>query len=254
MSAQSMSPFRCPAKATVILLTLALGACSQSRGDAPPPNLDGAAGQNVAQAAEQSGDLALAAQIYAQAAAANPGDATAQLRYADVLARGGDIAAARDLLKSRLATVSDPLQLRNGLGSIYVVTGQPALAITEYDAVLAAKPDNMRALVNKGVALDLLGRHDDAQALYRKALASAPGDAAILNDLALSMLLAGHPREAQQVAAPLRLQPDVEPRIRAGVGVVLAANGDLAGAGQMAGSQATEAQLLALANAAAATH
>ena len=249
--AQQMNAFPNTANATMILLTLLLAACSQSRGDAPPPNLDGAVGQNVAQAAVQSGDLALAAQIYARAAAANPGDAAAQLRYADVLARGGDIAAARELLKSRLATVSDPQQLRNGLGSIYVVTGQPALAITEYDAVLAASPDDMRALVNKGVALDLLGRHDDAQALYRKALALAPGDAAILNDLALSMLLAGHPREAEQVAAPLRSQPDIAPRIRAGVGVVLAANGDLAGAQQMAGSQATAAQLVGLANAAA---
>jgi len=35
------------------------------------------------------------------------------------------------------------------------------------------------------------------------------------------------------------------------VGVVLAANGDLAGAQQMAGSQATAAQLVGLANAAA---
>ena len=109
----------------------------------------------------------------------------------------------------------------------------------------------MRALVNKGVAFDLLGRHDDAQALYRKALALALGDAAILNDLALSMLLARHPREAEQVTAPLQSQPDIAPRIRAGVGVVLAANGDLAGAQQMAGSQATAAQLVGLANAAA---
>ena len=250
--AQQMNPFPHTANATMILLTLLLAACSQSRGDAVPAALSGDAGQHVAQAAVQSGDLALAAQVYGQESAANPGDAAAQLRYADALARGGDFAAARDLLESRLATVSDPVQLRNGLGSIYVVTGQPALAITEYDAVLAAKPDDMRALVNKGVALDLLGRHDDAQPLYRKALALAPGDAAILNDLALSMLLARHPREAQQVAAPLQSQPDIAPRIRAGVGVVLAANGDLAGAQQMAGSQATAAQLLALANAAAA--
>src|SRR5258708_1540558 len=98
MSAQSTNPYRYTANATIILLTLALGACSQARSDAPPPNLDGVVGQNVAQAAVQSGDLALAAQIYAQTAAANPGDAAAQLRYADVLARGGDIAAARELL------------------------------------------------------------------------------------------------------------------------------------------------------------
>ncbi|HKD58389.1 MAG TPA: tetratricopeptide repeat protein [Hyphomicrobiaceae bacterium] len=235
-------------------MTLLVAACSQSRGDVGAPGLSGEAGQHVAQAAEESGDVELAGQIYAEAAAANPSDAAAQLRYADVLARGGDIAAAGDLLKSRLATVSDPLLLRDGLGSIYVVSGEPTLAVTEYDAVLAAKPNDMRALVNKGVALDLLGRHGDAQALYQKALAFAPGDATILNDMALSMLLAGHPRDAEQVVAPLRSQPDVAPRIRAGVGVVLAANGDVDGARQMAGSQATEAQLLALANAAVAMH
>jgi Flp pilus assembly protein TadD len=237
---------------TTLLLTVALAACSQARGDAVPVELGATAGEHVAQAAAESGDFSLAVQIYAQAAMANPADTAAQLRYADALARGGDMAAARDLLKSRLATVSDPLQLRDGLGSIYVVTGQPALAVAEYDAVLAARPDDMRALVNKGVALDLLGRHDDAQALYRKALALAPGDAAILNDMALSMLLAGHPREAQQMVVSLQSQPDMAPRIRAGVGVVLAANGDFAGARQMAGPQATEAQLRALADAAAA--
>jgi Flp pilus assembly protein TadD len=68
------------------------------------------------------------------------------------------------------------------------------------------------------------------------------------------MLLAGHPREAEQVAAPLRSQADIAPRIRAGMGVVLAANGDLDGARQMAGPQATEEQLRALANAAVAMH
>jgi Flp pilus assembly protein TadD len=237
---------------TTLLLTVTLAACSQARSDAVPAELGATAGEHVAQAAAESGDFSLAAQIYARAAAANPADTAAQLRYADALARGGDMAAARDLLKSRLATVSDPVQLRDGLGSIYVVTGQPALAIAEYDAVLAARPDDMRALVNKGVALDLLGRHDDAQVLYRKALALAPGDAAILNDMALSMLLAGHPHEAQQMVVSLQSQPDIAPRIRAGVGVVLAANGDFAGARQMAGPQATEAQLRALADAAAA--
>jgi Flp pilus assembly protein TadD len=119
------------------------------------------------------------------------------------------------------------------------VTGQPALTLTEYDAVLAARPDDMRALVNKGVALNLLGRLGEAQALYPKVLALAPGDPTILNDAALSMLLAGHPREAERVAAPFWSQ-DIAPRIRAGVGVVLPANGDMDGARQIAGSQATD--------------
>src|SRR5215472_1927399 len=150
-SVQQMNKFRYTANSTVVLLTLVLAACGSTRRDVAVTGFSGEVGQHVAQAAEESGDVGLAGQIYAQAAAANPSDAAAQLRYADALARGGDVAAAGDLLRSHLATVSDPLLLRDGLGSIYVVTDQSTLAITEYDAVLAAKPNDMRALVTKGV-------------------------------------------------------------------------------------------------------
>ena len=46
---------------------------------------------------------------------------------------------------------TDPLQLRDGRETIHVLTGQREQAIAEYDAVLGAKPGDMRALVNKGV-------------------------------------------------------------------------------------------------------
>ena len=179
-----MNWFGYTARATIVFPMLVLAACSQSRGDAVPADLSDHAGQHIAQAAEESGDLPLAGQLYAQAAA-NPTNAAAQFHYADALVRGGDdVGAARDLLEGPLATVSDSLPPRDGLGSIFVVTGQPALTLTEYDAVLAARPDDMRALVSKGVALNLLGRHGEAQAPYRKVLALAPGDPVILNDTA----------------------------------------------------------------------
>ncbi|HTI81062.1 MAG TPA: tetratricopeptide repeat protein [Acetobacteraceae bacterium] len=238
----------------IVLLTFAIGGCSKPLGEvATASKVAGEAGQRVAQAAEESGDLALAEQLYAQASAAAPSDAAVQLRYADILMRRGRINEARDLLSKRLQTVSDPLELHDGLGSVYVLTGDPIHAVTEFDLVLAAKPNDIRAVVNKGIALDLLGRHTDAQALYRQALTLSPGDQVVINDLALSMLLAGRPQEAEQVAAPLRGQTDVLPRIRTGLGIVLAANGDVAGAGSAAGTQATQAQLVQLAKAAASS-
>ena len=247
-----MIPYRDVAKASIVLLALVVAACNHPLSDGPPASLGGEAGRRVAQAAEDSGDLALAEQIYAQASAAAPTDAAAQLHYADVLMRRGRTNEARDLLTRHLRTVSDPLQLRDGLGSIYVLTNQGALAVIEFDAVLATRPNDIRAVVNKAIALDLLGSHADAQTLYRQALALSPDDPVVINNLALSMLLAGRPQEAEQVAAPLRSQPDIMPRIRTGLGVVLAANGDVAGARSVVGSQVTEAQLVALAKAAAA--
>src|SRR5215471_18594477 len=116
-----MNWFGYTARATIVFPMLVLAACSQSRGDAAPVDLSDHAGQHIAQAAEESGDLPLAGQLYTQAAA-NPTNAAAQFRYADALAHGGDdVGAARDLLKGPLATVSDSLLLREGLGSIFVV-------------------------------------------------------------------------------------------------------------------------------------
>ena len=245
---------RVPPLPVIVLLSLAVTACTQPRGEgAAPASVSGEAGLRVAQAAEESGDMGLAEQMYSQASAAAPSDAAAQLRYADVLMRRGRINEARELLSSHMKTVSDPLQLHDGLGSIYVLTGDPARAITEFDAVLRTRPNDIRALVNKAIGLDLLGRHGDAEALYRQALALSPDDQVVINDLAMSMLLAGRPQEAEQVAAPLRDRTDVMPRIRTGLGVVLAANGDVTGASALAGSQTTEAQLIDLARAAASS-
>jgi Flp pilus assembly protein TadD len=69
--------------------------------------------------------------------------------------------------------------------------------------------------VDKGVALELLGRHTDAQDLYRQALAVSPIDVSIRNDLALSLMLQGRRQEAQAVLqeigetddAPARYEP-----------------------------------------------
>jgi Flp pilus assembly protein TadD len=238
-----------PAWLASLAVALPLAACGLHPAD-PASALGGEPRLRLAQAAEESGDAGLAEEMYAAAAAAAPTDATVQLRYADVLVRRGRIAQARALLTKHLNTVSDPQQLRAGLASLYVLTGEPARAIAEFDAVLTANPNDIRAVVDKAVALDMMGRHEEAQGLYRQALASAPGDPVVINDLALSMLLAGRAREAQEVAAPLRSQTDVSPRIRTGMGVVLAANGDLAGAREMAGTAVADDQLLGLARAA----
>lgn len=231
---------------------LALAACGHQQQQQPELALNGEPRLRVAQAAEELGDFALAEEMYAAASSAAPTDAAVQLRYAEILVRRGKVAQARDLLTRHLATVRDPQQLRDGLGSIYVVSGDPARAVGEFDAGLAANPSDIRAMVNKGVALDMLHRHDEAQALYRQALAIEPDDPAIINDLALSLLLAGRTREAAEIMAPLKNQSGVLPKVQAGMAVVLAASGDLAGARAMVGGVRTDEELLQLSKAAAA--
>jgi Flp pilus assembly protein TadD len=202
-----------------------LSACV-SRPGLQQPSFSADAKVRVAQAAEKSGDYALAESMYAAAADADPKDADVQLRYADALVRHGEIRRARDLLLRRMTTVSDRTKLQRGLGAIYAMAGEPAEAIVEFDKVLAADPGDVSALVNKAVALDLLGRHGEAQKLYRQVLKDSPDDPVVISDLALSTALAGQVREAEALLAPLENDDNVSKRIKTNLAIVHAANGD----------------------------
>ncbi|MBA1142435.1 hypothetical protein [Mesorhizobium neociceri] len=60
-------------------------------------------------------------------------------------------------------------------------------ALQGLDRLLVADPGNVRALNAKGVILDIQGRHDAAQALYRQALKAEPGNQMLQHNLDLSL-------------------------------------------------------------------
>jgi Flp pilus assembly protein TadD len=230
----------------LLLCVLALAGCGGAQHITPQSNLLNEPHLGVAEAAAASGDYGMAESILARAADAAPSDATLQLRYADVLLKQNKITQAHDLLAKRIGRVSDPQMLHGALGALDVLQGEPAQAIAEFDAV---RGDDSRWTLNKAVALDILGRHDEAQVLYRRALASQPDDSVVINDLALSLMLSGRKADAASVLAPLASRTDLTPRIQGVMGVLRAANGDLAGAHQVIGTAIGDDQLLRLANA-----
>jgi len=232
-----------------LIVILGLSACGPTPTN--PPTLAGQARVRVGDAAQTSGDPVLAASMYAQASSEAPHDAAIQLRYANALMGAGQITQARDLLIKHIPLVSQPLELRRGLGSLYVLEGQPSSALLELDAVLAAQPGDMRAVLNKAIALDLLHRHQEAQPLYLKALAESPDDPVVKNDYAMSLMLQGRVREAKDLLTPYRGAGNIPQRITTNLGVLLAANGDVAGAKAVVGGSLTDEQLGQLASAVA---
>lgn len=234
-----------PHRLACLLLAVAAAGCANV---ATNP-LTQPAQTHLAQAALEAGDTAAAESLFAAAANAAQWDAAKQLQYADVLVRRGKIKQARELLTSRMGTVTDKAQLGDGLGAIDVLSGAPSQAIVEFDQQLLQNKDDARALVNKAVSLDLLGRHREAQALYRQVLSATPDDAVVLNDLALSMLLAGDTEGAAAVASDLNGRNDLIPRVRNTLSVVFAARGDLEAVRELSGAEG-EKQVLQLANAA----
>jgi len=210
------------------------------------PTVTQATRLNVAMAAEQSGDTQMALQLYAAAVAKNPSDTNAVVLYARALVNARRIGLARELLVRQLDTQAGQPALSRELATIDVLQGQPAQALPLFDIALARDPSDVRALVNKAIALDMLGNHLEAQALYRKADSLTPDDPAIRNNMAMSLALSGRAAEASQVMQNVAVGPVAVPRIRNNMAVLAATNGDMARARQLSNGEITEAELRAL--------
>lgn len=228
-----MKAILCGPRLAAIAFCCTLAACATT---GPGPTLGSQARLRVAQAAEQSGDYSLASSMYAEAAAEDPTNASAQLHYADALLREGKIDQARQLLTSHMHSVSDRRELQAGLAAMDILTGEPASALTQYNELLATRPNDVRWTVDKAVALDMLGRHDAAQPLYRRALQVTPNDPVVITDLALSLALSGKTGAATALVTPLRNADNLSPRVRNNIDVVLAASGKPAAAANDSGN------------------
>jgi Flp pilus assembly protein TadD len=229
------------------VLCAALSGCAQPPGsEAAKQTMPADSRLRVALAAEQSGDRELAVTMYAAAAEEAPNDTVVLQRCAEGLARSGRLAEAASLLTRHMPSGPRRTDLMLTLGSIEVLAGQPMQADAALSEVLAVRPDDVKALTNRGIALDMEKRHAEAQALYRKALALAPGDVAISNDLALSLMLSGHAMEARQVLLPFRDVADLPERVRINLGIVEAAGGDHASAQQLLAGSVNARDLAAL--------
>ena len=208
----------------VILAAALLAGCGRPAVTADktqPASMSVSARERIASAAETSGDDALALSMYAAASKEAPANAQIQLDYADRLARSGQIEPARELLTRSLAVATDPMQIRQGLAMLDVLTGRNEQAVAELDKVLGLKPTDVRALVNKAVALDLQGHHAAAQMLYAQARGAAPEDPVIANDLALSLALDGKMQEAREVLLPFRNAGSLPERVKVTLRVIL---------------------------------
>ena len=200
----------------------------------------------VAEAAEASGDRQTALSMYAAAANDAPGDTSTQLRSAEGLARNGGLADASALLARRLKATPHDANLLGALGALQIMAGEPGKAVATLSDVLATRPTDMKALVNKAVALDILRKHDAAQGLYRQALVLTPGDVTVSNDLALSLMLSGRREEARQILAPFRTASNLPERVTTNLGILDAASGHPAEARQALGSRIGSGDLASL--------
>ena len=147
--------------------------------------------------AESRGDLARAIEDVSRATQRAPSWHNLFL-LADLELRAGKTADARRHLEELLArNPGNPWGL-DMLGRLELLQGDPERAIATYRELIRVQP--LRPyFTNLGLAHSLLGRHAEAAAAYRQALALDPNHARVLLNLADAELAQGHGSAAAEL-------------------------------------------------------
>ncbi len=84
---------------------------------------------------------------------------------------------------------------------------QPSAAVAIFDQAIGGDAKNIRAYQGKGIALNKLGKHDEAETAYAEALKIDPNAVGVTNNLAMSKILRGKYQEAIDLLSPLANAP-----------------------------------------------
>ncbi len=139
----------------------------------------------------QSGDLNGASDFYLAAIARDPHDVAPLLRLGDTQLAMGASQRAEQSFRAALALEPRNREASVGLAIALLSHGDPATALA-YIAPIARTSRDPRVLRNYGVALDMLGRSAEAQAVYRRGLTQTPADPDLHGNLALSLATSGN--------------------------------------------------------------
>lgn len=186
----------------------------------------------LARASRRAGDYASAVNLYRSAVSTSTPDPALLVELGDTLVDAGSPDDGIDVYWKVLGLPKvDPktgvrLAAVRGLAHAYLDLGQADTALEHWDEALQLAPQDAAALVGRGVALDTLGRHADAQASYRTLLSDSPRDVPARNNLALSLALTGHFADALDIMTPLARSTTATARIRQNLALIYGLKGD----------------------------
>jgi Flp pilus assembly protein TadD len=209
------------------IAALALLAACANGGD--PSKYGGTPGVDVAEAALHGGAPQVALRVDEAILARDPRNVAALLNRGDAQTALQQPDAAAESYAEALRADPQSIQARIGQGRLHLAD-DPSAAEALFLEVLQRQPHNAVALNDLGIARDLLGRHQEAQASYRQAIGQDGSMRGAQVNLALSLAMAGRADDATPMMRPLASGPDASRKLRHDLAAVLAMAGDRTGA------------------------
>jgi predicted O-linked N-acetylglucosamine transferase (SPINDLY family) len=166
-----------------------------------------AAALQQALALYRGGNAAAAVPILRSLAEAQPRDAQVLFYLGTAELQLGHAAPAAEALRASLRLAPNPNSFNN-LGLALQRMGRPEEALPAFDRAIQSSPGFADAHYNRAVTLQALGRLDDALAGYEKAVRLQPDFVNALNNKAVVLRRLGRPSDALAcLEQALRLQP-----------------------------------------------
>ena len=192
----------------------------------PQPVSDEGTTIRLARALRSDGDPLAAVQIYRKVLARKGAADDLYLEMAFTMLDAGLVDDAIGVFAAIPPNAPDAAAAQFGLARAQMAMNQPGKAVEYVDRAAAMAPGNLAILVGRGVALDEVGRHVEAQASYRAALVIAPRSIAARSDLALSLALVGQYAQALEILIPIARSAGATARDRQNLAFIYGMQGD----------------------------
>src|SRR5580698_8874460 len=187
--------------AAILLIGTALSACSTFSSDTPS-----APKQAASKPAASSKTLAA--------------DLDAQILTAQAARAAGDYQGATRILSQLMLVAPDNPRVVGEYGKNLVLQGRSKEALDFLKRAIELSPNDWALYSASGVAYDQNGQYPAARVAYQQALALHPGNAAVLNNYALSRMQAGDLSGARQLFAQAEAAGGADPKIASNVALL----------------------------------
>lgn len=208
----------------------ALSCCALLYGcasDLITPPYEGHPNLKTADMARERGDIPQAIHDYRDIIKENPQCERAYIGLGMSLLDANALDEAKATFDKEIALFPHSSGAHTGLAIVYLAMDRPEDALQVLDKALKCNPRYTKAINSYGIALDMMGDHEAAQAHYRAAMELDSCNPSYESNLALSIALAGNPKEGIRILEKLVQSPKATPRVRQNLALAYGLAGDM---------------------------